>query len=83
MEIWIDMYKPLYLKMANQQGPSVEHRKLCSMLCGSLNGGDFRENGYMYMYKAESLHCSPETITTLLTGYTQYKIKSSKRYAKA
>ena len=27
---------------------------------------------------AESLQYSPETITTLLIGYTQYKIKSSK-----
>ena len=26
----------------------------------------------------ESLHCLPETATTLLIGYTQYKIKSSK-----
>ena len=24
-------------KMENQQGPIVEHRKLCSMLCGSLD----------------------------------------------
>ena len=22
----------------NQQGPAVEHRELCSMLCGSLDG---------------------------------------------
>ena len=25
---------------------------------------------------AESLHCSPEPITTLFIGYTQYEIKS-------
>ena len=29
---------------------------------------------WIHVYvRAESLHCSPETITTLLTGYTQYK----------
>ena len=28
-------------KMDNQQGPAVEHRELCSMLCGSLDGGEF------------------------------------------
>ena len=25
-------------KMENQQGPTVEHRELCSMLCGSQDG---------------------------------------------
>ena len=25
-------------KMDNQQGPTVQHRELCSMLCGSLDG---------------------------------------------
>ena len=28
-------------KMDNQQGPTVQHRKLCSMFCGSLDGGEF------------------------------------------
>ena len=39
-------------KMNNQQGPTVHHRKLCSMLCGSLEGkeGSLEENGYMCMY---------------------------------
>ena len=46
--------------------------------------GRLEENGYMFntvmvTCMAESLHpCSLETITTLLTGYTQYKIKSIK-----
>ena len=26
-------------KMDNQQGPTVQHRELCSMLCGSWDGG--------------------------------------------
>ena len=31
-----------------------------------------------YTCTAESLHCSPETVTTLLIGYTPIKIKSLK-----
>ena len=58
--------------MDNQQGPSVQHRELCSVLCAAWTGG---ENGRMYTCVAESLRCSPETITTLLT-VPQYKIKS-------
>ena len=39
------------LKMDNQQGPTVQHRELCSMLGGSLDGrGCLGENGYVYMY---------------------------------
>ena len=60
-------------KMDNQQGPPVEHRELCSMLFGSLDGrGGLGENTHTYtcIYVAESLCCVPETITTLLTGYT-------------
>ena len=33
-----------------EQGPTVELREVCSMLCGSLDGGGpLEENGYMYM----------------------------------
>ena len=28
----------LIFKMDNQQGPTVQHRELCSMSCGSLGG---------------------------------------------
>ena len=55
--------------MDNQQGPTVEHRELCSMLCGSLGGrGVWRGMGTR-VCMAESLCCSPETITTLLISY--------------
>ena len=49
--------------MDNQQGPTVQHRELCTVLCGSLNGRG------VWGKMTESLCCSPETITTLLTGY--------------
>ena len=38
------------------------------------------EDGYIYM--AESLHCSPETVTTLLTDYTPIQNKSLKKLYK-
>ena len=34
-------------KVDNQQGPTVYHREICSMLCGNLDGGGLKENGYM------------------------------------
>ena len=45
----MDMYT--LLKMDNQQGSTVQHRKLCSTLCGSLYGrGVWWENGYMCLH---------------------------------
>ena len=58
------------LKMDNQQGPTVSHRNLCSMLHGSLDGKGVCRRMDTCMYMAGSLCCSPETITTLLIGYT-------------
>ena len=35
--------------MDNQQGPTVEHMELCSMLCGSLDGkGVWAERIHVY-----------------------------------
>ena len=33
-----------------ERGPTVQHREFCSILCGSLDGREVLENGYMYMY---------------------------------
>ena len=41
----------------------------CSMLCGSLDGRGFWKRMDTCTCMAESLHCSPETITTLLIDY--------------
>ena len=60
-------------KMDNQQISTVQYRELCSILCGSLDGrGVWWGRGGMdtYIWIAESLHCPPETIITLLTDYT-------------
>ena len=75
--VWDGHIHTAIFKMDNQ-GPTVQHRELCSMLCGSLDGRGVWERMDTCICTAESLHCSPETIITFLIGYTQYKIKSFK-----
>ena len=58
------------LIMDNQQGPIVEHRELCSMLHGSLDG-----RGVWGLSRTESLHCSAETITTLFVNWIYHDTK--------
>ena len=55
-------------------GNCVQHRELCSAFCGSLDGREVWGRVDTCICVAESLCRPPETITTLLTGYTQYKI---------
>ena len=55
-------------KMDNQQGPTVQHRELCLMSCGSLDGSGVWGRMDTCICMAESLSCSPETTTTLLIG---------------
>ena len=50
------------------QEPTVERRQHCSMQCGSLDERVVWGRMGTWMCMAESLPCSPETITTLLTG---------------
>ena len=57
-------------RMGNQQGPTVEHRELFSMLCGSLDGKRVQGRMDTCMCMAESLCCPSETITILFIGYT-------------
>ena len=61
--------------MDNQQGPTVLHRELCSVLCESLDGRGVWGRMDTCMCVAESLHCSHETITILLMSYPLIKIK--------
>ena len=44
--------------------------ELCSMLCASLNGRGVLGGIDTCMCMTDLLHRSPETITTLLMGYT-------------
>ena len=48
------------------------------MLCGSLDGRGVWERMDTCICMAESLCCSPETTTTLLTGYTPVQNKKFK-----
>ena len=36
-EVW-DGHAHSLFKMGNQQGPTVEHMELCSLVCGGLGG---------------------------------------------
>jgi len=48
------------------------------VLSGSLNGRGVWGRMYTCTCKAESLHCSPETIKILLIGYTTIENKKFK-----
>ena len=52
------------------------------MLLATCMGGGFWGRMDPCICLAESLCCTPETITTFLVSYTQYKIKSFKRSLK-
>ena len=51
-------------------------KELCPVSCDSLDGRGVGGRMETCICVAESFRCSPETVTTLFIGYTQYKIKS-------
>ena len=65
------MLKTFRVQMDNKQVPTVEHMELCSMSGGSLDGRGVWGRMDTCMCMEKPLPCSPETITTLLIGYTQ------------
>ena len=66
--------------MDNQQRPIVQHRELCSELCGSLDGSGAW--GRTCVQMAECLFCSSETIITLLICYTPVQNRKVKKKKK-
>ena len=64
--------------MDNQQGPTVQHMELCLMFCASLDGRGVWGRMDTGLCVAESLLHSPETVTTLLIGYTPVQNKKFK-----
>ena len=68
--VWGGHIHTAVFKMDNQQGPTAQHRELCSVLCGSLDGRRVWRSMDTCVCLAESLHCSPEIITALLIGCT-------------
>ena len=61
--------------MDNQQGLTIQHMELCSMLYASLDGKGVWGRMDICVCIAESLCCSPGIITTLLIGYTPIQNK--------
>ena len=57
-------------KTDNQQGPAGQQGKLLSVMWQTGWEAGLGKNEYMYMYGRVHLCCPPETITTLLIGYT-------------
>ena len=78
--VWDGHVHTAIFKMGIQQEATVEHRELCSMLCGSLDGRGVWGSVDTRVCVAELLCCAPETITTL-TGYIHpnTKIKTLKK----
>ena len=68
--VWDGQVRTAVFKLENQQGPAVEHKELCSMSCGSLDGRGVWGRMDTCLCMAESLCCSSETITTLLVSYS-------------
>ena len=65
-------------KMDNQQGSTVQYMELYSMLCASLDRKGVWVGMDAHICMAESLPCSPETITTWLISYTPTQTKKFK-----
>ena len=72
------MFTLLYLKCITNKDLLLvlEHRELCSMLCGSLDGTGVWGRMDTRIYTADFLCCSPETTTTLLISYTPIQNKT-------
>ena len=73
--VWDGTVYTAIFKMDKQQRRIVQHMELCSVLYGSLDGRGVWGRMDTCICMAESLHCSPEAITTLLIGYTSIQNK--------
>ena len=74
-EVWDGHVHSAIFKMDNQQGPTVQHRELCSMVCGSLDARGVWGRMDTCICVAESLPCSPETVTILFVNWLHSNIK--------
>ena len=68
--VWDEHGHTAVFNREKQRGPAGQHRELCSVSRGSLDGRGVWGRMDTWIGMAESLSCSPETITTLLTGDT-------------
>ena len=67
--VWEDYVHIVIFKMDNQQGPTIQHMELYSMLCASLDGRGVWGRMDACICMAESLCCLPESITTLFVNW--------------
>ena len=49
-KVWDQYVHSTIFEMDNQQGPTIQHRELCSVMWQPGWEGSLRENAYMYMY---------------------------------
>ena len=77
-QVWDGLVHAVVIQMDDHQGPPVEHRELCSMSCGSLDGRGVWGRMDTCVCVAESLCCPPKSIITLLIGYTPIQKKKNK-----
>ena len=74
--VWDGHVNTAVFKMDNQQGLTAKHREFCCVMWQSGWEGSLGENGYIYACMAESLCCSPETITLFVNQlYPNTKLK--------
>ena len=59
--VWDGHVHTAIFKMDHKQGPAVEHRELCSVLCGSLDGRGALGRMDTWICMANLLCCPPET----------------------
>ena len=64
--------------MDGQQGPTVQHKELCSTLRGSLGRWGVWGRRGTCICVAQSLCCVPGTVETLAIGYTPKQNKKLK-----
>ena len=64
-------------EMDNQQGHTVQHLELCSVLCGNLDGRRVLGRMDTCISVAESPYCSPKTITTLFPNWLLFAVVQS------
>ena len=76
--VWDEHVHTAVFKMDNQQAPTVQHSKLCSILCGNLGGKRIWGRMDTCICMAESFRGSHETITTLLISHTPVQNKKFK-----
>ena len=74
MGVWDRHVHTAIFKKDNQQGPTVQHREPCSVLCGSLDGREVWGRMDTCIYVAESLCCAPETTQHCYSAILPYKI---------